>query len=61
MKVEITKEAFHALVPDYAPCVKAESTEFANRIEWESHGVLVIQLDNYASCVTQYYVQDINA
>ena len=61
MKVEITKEAFRVLVPEYEPCAKAKSTELAHRIEWEAHGVLVIQIENHASCVTQYYVQDINA
>ncbi len=61
MKAEITKEAFRALVPAELPCAKVKSTELAYRVEWESHGILVIQIENYLSCVTQYYIQDINA
>jgi len=58
--VEITKEAFRALVPAELPCVKVKETELSHRIEWESYGITVIQLENYASGATQYYVQDIN-
>jgi hypothetical protein len=61
MKVEITKEAFKALVPIELPAINAKRMESAHVIEWETKGVKVIQVENYIAYCTQYFVEDINA
>ena len=63
MKIEITKEAFRALVPVELPAlnVKSMESDYGVAIEWETKGVKVIQVENYIACCTQYFIEDINA
>lgn len=60
MNAEITKEAFHALLNNTKPS-SIEQGEHYRKALWISKGVLLIELEDFLSCVTQYYVQDINA
>lgn len=58
MNIEITREAFRALNPKWKD---HKHTDLAAFDYYEAHGVLLIEIHNYVSNVTQYYVQDINA
>ncbi len=60
MNVEITKEAFNALLNRAKP-ESTEQGEHYRKTLYLNKGVQLIELENFLSCVTQYYVQDINA
>ena len=63
MYIEITREAFETLVPQDLPVASVKSGSLYRRIFYISNGVKLQRLENYPSgeCVTQYYIQDINA
>lgn len=61
MYSEITKELFKAIVSDDEKSIIAIQLSNAYKTMYFVHGVLLIQVDNYLSCITQYYIQDINA
>lgn len=63
MNAEITYEAFYALliVRDNPKDISIEQGENYRKTIWRSKGVLIIELENFLSCVTQYYIQDINS
>lgn len=61
MYIEITKEAFKALVPVDMPNIDVKNEELARRIYYYSHGVKLQSVNNYISGTIQYYIQDINA
>jgi hypothetical protein len=61
MYIEITKEAFRALVPVDMPNIEVKNEELARRIYYYSHGVKLQSVENFLSFTTQYYIQDINA
>ena len=58
---EITAEAFGALVSIDTKCDKIETLEHATKRYYRSKGVILLAIDNFLSCVTQYYIRDINA
>jgi len=60
--VEITKAAFDRLVSlEHGPD-KVENLELANKFYYGSPlGVSLLEIHNFVSNVTQYYIQDINA
>lgn len=60
--VEITKEAFDRLVSlEYGPD-RVENLELANKFYYGGPlGVDLLEIHNFVSNVTQYYIQDINA
>ena len=60
MYSEITKELFKAIVAD-EKSINIVHLLTASKTMYFVHGVLLMQVDNYLSCVTQYYIQDINA
>ena len=61
MYAEITKQAFSALLSEIArPCL-VEELEQARKYYYSSCGVELLQIDNFLSQVSQYYVKDINA
>mgnify|MGYP003632286625 FL=1 len=62
--VEITKEAFNALTKgqDLKPFKTTTARAVARENEYLSKaGVVLIEIENFLSNVTQYYVEDINA
>lgn len=61
MNVEITRELFRSIVDNDEKPFKLESVEPCHRIYYSVHGVVLIQIESYVACVTQFFIQDINA
>ena len=61
MYSEITKELFKAIVSDAEKSINTVHLSNACKAMYFVHGVLLMQVDNYLSGITQYYIQDINA
>lgn len=61
MYSEITKELFKAIVADDEKSINTIQLSNAYKTMYFVHGVLLMQVDNYLSCITQYYIQDVNA
>ena len=63
MTIEITKEAFNAILGanKSEACQEIETTEPAIFIWYNAKGVNLHSIENFVSCVTQYYITDINA
>lgn len=61
MYSEITKELFKSIVSVDEKSINTVQLEHAYKTMYFVHGVLLLQVENYLSCVTQYYIQDINA
>ncbi len=63
MTIEITKEAFNAIIGanKTKACQSIETTEPARFIRYYANGVNLQSVENFVSRVTQYYVTDINA
>tara|TARA_R110002012_G_scaffold221869_1_gene393385 strand:- start:589 stop:786 length:198 start_codon:yes stop_codon:yes gene_type:complete len=62
--VEITKEAFNLLTEnqDLKPFKSTTARAVARENEYLSKaGVVLIEIENFLSNVSQYYIQDINA
>ena len=60
--IEINKQVFNKLVAlDHKPN-KVEDMELARKFYYDSPlGVQLLQIDNFISNVSQYYIRDINA
>lgn len=61
MYSEITKELFKSIVSNDEKAINTVHLLNASKTMYFVHGVLLMQVENYLSCVTQYYIQDINA
>ena len=62
MHIEITKEAFKRLIDIDTKCDRVENSELCVKYHYTSpYGVQLLQIDNFLSCTSQYYIQDINA
>lgn len=61
MYSEITESLFKSIVTNETKCINTVQLENAFKTMFFVHGVLLMKVDNYLSCVTQYYIQDINA
>lgn len=61
MYSEITKELFKAIVANDEKSINTVQLPNAYKTMYFVHGVLLMQVDSYLSCITQYYIQDINA
>ena len=61
MYSEITKAVFDKLVALNHKPEKVEDLELARKFHYNSLGVRLLQIDNFISSVSQYYIQDINA
>ena len=61
MYSEITKKLLKAIVTDDEKSINTVHLLNASKTMYFVHGVLLMQVDNSLSCVTQYYIQDINA
>lgn len=61
MYSEITEGLFKSIVTNETKCINTVQLENAFKIMFFVHGVLLLKVENYLSCVTQYYIRDINA
>ena len=61
MNSELTKEAFDVLTTGMTSEPTYKQTNLAQFTYYRVHGVLLTEIYNYVSAVSQYYVQDINA
>lgn len=61
MYSEITESLFNSIVTEDTKCMNTVQLENAFKTMFFVHGVLLMKVENYLSCVTQYYIQDINA
>ena len=59
--IEITEQVFKQLVTGGEVISEVENTELATLTYYNVLGVNLLQINNFVSCVTQYYMQDINA
>ena len=60
--IEITREAFQALVGDTQPLLDWNKGGDVERFSYNVKGVHIQAITNhYSSSITQYYVRDINA
>ena len=60
--IEITKEAFEAIVGDTQPLTEMSSGSSVERLSYTSKGMYLEAITNYYSKpITQYYIRDINA
>lgn len=60
MYCEISEKAFRRLI-HLADCHEVKNDEFCRKIYYKTHDSLLMQIDNFVSCCTQYYIQDINS
>ena len=61
MYSEITESLFKSIVTSETKCINTTQLENAFKTMFFVHGVLLLKVENYLSCATQYYIQDINA
>ena len=61
MYIEITEALFKSIVTKETKCINAIQLDHAFKTMFFVHGVLLMKVESYLSCVTQYYIQDINA
>lgn len=60
--IEVTKEAFEAIVGNSQPLIKMRSGSSVERLSYTSKGVYLESItDFYSRPTTQYYIRDINA
>tara|TARA_R110000803_G_C11915599_1_gene313754 strand:+ start:44 stop:238 length:195 start_codon:yes stop_codon:yes gene_type:complete len=60
--IEVTKQAFDALVGDTKPMAEKSGDSNIERFTYTSKGVYLEAITNYYSKpITQYYIRDINA
>ena len=63
MYAEITRQAFTSLLINEQVTRHShfESLEHCNKIYYNVLGVTLLQIDNFLSMTSQYYIQDINS
>ena len=63
MYAEITKQAFNSLLinEQVTKLSDYESLEHCNKMYYEVLGITLLQIDNFLSMTSQYYIQDINS
>ena len=60
--IEVTQEAFEAIVGDSQPLTHMSAGSNVERLSYTSKGMYLEAITNYYSRpITQYYIQDINA
>lgn len=57
---EITRELF-VFITENEYTTQVENKELYNRFLYNVKGVRLQRIDNFLSCVSQYYIEDINA
>lgn len=60
MYAEITQELFSRVVTSNVICHRVENLEHASKAYFVVDSVVFLKIDNYLSCTSQYYIQDIN-
>lgn len=58
---EVTRELFNKVVTPEVKCSSVQNLEHASKAYFVVDGVVLLKVDNYLSCVSQYYIRDINA
>lgn len=61
MYVEITRNVFNMIVSIDDKCSKVVNSEHSSKAYFIVDNVTLLKIDNYLSCTSQYYIQDINA
>ena len=61
MYAEITQNIFDMIVQIDCKCHKVINLEHASKAYYVVDNVTLLKVDNYLSCVSQYYIQDINS
>lgn len=61
MYVEITRDAFRALVAPDTLCDSVSEKESYRITRYKVHGITVERIDHFVSCVVTYLLFDINA
>ena len=62
MYAEITKKTFYTLLDEDIKCNHVERKELAEKHYYNiGDDTVLLSIINYVSCVTQYYIRDINA
>ena len=59
--IEVTKEAFEAIVGDRQPLTELSSGSGIERLSYTANGVYLEAITNLQWPITQYYIRDINA
>jgi len=59
--IEITSALFKSIDDNQVKPYKVENLELANKVYKTIKGTDFLIIENYISCVTQYYARDINA
>ena len=60
--VEVTREAFQALVGDSIPLIEMSAGSNVERFTYKAKGLHIEAITNhYSRPITQYYIRDINA
>lgn len=59
--VEVTRELFNKIVTPDIKCNNVDNLEHASKAYYIAYGVVLMKIDNYLSCTSQYYIKDINA
>ena len=60
--IEVTQEAFNAIVGDTEPLTQMSAGSNVERLSYTAKGMYLEAITNYYSKpITQYYIQDINA
>lgn len=57
---EITRELF-VFITENEYTTQVENKELYNRFLYNVKGVRLQRIDNFLTCVSQYYIEDINA
>ena len=61
MYAEITKKTFYTLLDEDIKCSHVKEEEHARKLYYNIDDTVLLSIINYVSCVTQYYIRDINA
>lgn len=61
MYAEITRNVFNMIVSIDVKCSKVVNLEHASKAYFIVDNVQLLKVDNYLSCTSQYYIQDINS
>ena len=58
---EITKNTFYKLLDENVECSHVKEEELARKHYYNTGDTVLLSINNYVSCITQYYIRDINA
>ena len=61
MYIEVTRALFNKIVTPDVKCDRVINSDHASRAYFVVNDVVLLKIDNYLSCVSQFYIRDINA